>query len=172
MPEVLQYFGNCSSGWFFKGHYVDKPHWIVRCRSYLILSKLAFMAWSMTSEIHLTLLDHQGSDSLNNISCLLNYDQQCFHLSHNKFFRLLPWCLDQVWCCKAEVLELEKIAYSSVWLSNHTQSEAMCMSAHWLPQYYQPQWASTIIWTASIAWQTCYKLAHTKMLQNFLLTLV
>ena len=36
------------------------------------------------------------------------------------------------------VPESDNIAHSSVWLSNHTQSEAMHMSAHQLSLYYQP----------------------------------
>ena len=58
-------------------------------------------------------------------------------------------------------------------LSNHALSEAMHnISAHQLPQYYQPQQVNAIVWTASLKWYMHHKLAHYKILQNFLLTLV
>ena len=43
------------------------------------------------------------------------------------------------------------------------------MSAHQLPQYYQPQQVPSTAWTTSVTWYMHHKLACTKILQNFLL---
>ena len=43
------------------------------------------------------------------------------------------------------ILKLDYIATFILWLSNHQGSKAMHnMSAHQLPQYYQPQWGSSM----------------------------
>ena len=59
-----------------------------------------------------------------------------------------------------------------MWLSNYTQSEAMHMSTHQLPWYFQPQQESTRASTTSVTWYTYHKLAHNNILQNFLFILV
>ena len=47
------------------------------------------------------------------------------------------------------------VAHSSVWVSNHTQSEVMHdVLTHHLLRYYQLQWAPTTAWTALVMWYT------------------
>ena len=68
----------------------------------------------------------------------------------------------------AYIPESDNIACSSMQLSNHTHSEAMHnVSAHQLPQYYQPQQLPSKIWTALVMWYISHKLTHIKILQNF-----
>ena len=55
-------------------------------------------------------------------------------------------------------------------LLNHTQSEAMHMSAHQLPSYYQPQWMPFHSFNC-FSHVNC-NLAHTKILQNSWLALI
>ena len=81
-------------------------------------------------------------------------------------------CFGDVMACfelVKHVSELDYIARSSVYLSNHTRTEAMhSVSAHRLPQHYQLLWVTTMVWTASIIWYTHHRLTcTTKILQNF-----
>ena len=99
------------------------------------------------------------------------YDQLFLYLSYNKFFWLLPWCYGPVQTYKAKVPELDYIACPSMQLSNYTQSGAMHMLEHQLARYYQPWHIPSMAWSASIPWYTCCKLAYTKILQKFWLTL-
>ena len=46
------------------------------------------------------------------------------------------------------------------------------VSAHQLPQYYQPQQVPSTARTASVIWYMCCKLPHTKILKNFWFSLV
>ena len=70
-------------------------------------------------------------------------------------------------------VQSDYIRHSSVWLSNHTQSESIHnMAAHQLQQYCQPQWVLSTISTALVMLYTCSKLTHTKILQNFWLTIL
>ena len=73
-----------------------------------------------------------------------------------------------VWTCKAYVPKLDYVTCSSVQFVNHSVN----VSAHQLPLYYKPQQVPFTAWTASVTWYAHHKLAWSKILQNFWLTLV
>ena len=87
-----------NSGCFCWDHDDDKPHWTVRCRACLILSKcysLDLPLWfrahpqNICFEAYLTLSDHWSSFNLSKIPWtiwLLYCDQLQVHFSHNKCF--------------------------------------------------------------------------------------
>ena len=69
--------------------------------------------------------------------------------------------------------ELNYAARSSMQLSNHTRNEPMHnVSAHQLPRFYQLRRVPLTVRNASVTLYTSSKLARTKILQNFWLTIV
>ena len=99
---------------------------------------------------YLTLPDCRGSCNPSKISLtiwLLYCDQICLHLTHNKWFWVLPQHYDPVWTHKAQVPESDYVALSFVWLSKPLE-------------WYNTQHVSTptTMTLSTIGWYMCHKL--------------
>ena len=106
----------------------------------LLLDVFDSMAWSRVSESSLLSLPNfpWSSRFLQNVWNFLNHLLTVLrlHLSHNKYFWLLPQRYDQVRTRKGP--ELDNTERSSMQLSNHTRYKAIHnVSAHQLAWYYQ-----------------------------------
>ena len=159
-----------SSRCFWLGHDGNEQQWTVRRRGHLIFSEcsvawihcyrpawLCFIIEFVAAQVKF--LESSGYCTL--IDCI-------FTFCAVNVFPLLLQHNNQVWTCKAKVPKLDYILYSSVWLSNYTQSEVMSNElVQPLLLYSQPQQVPFMAWTTWVTWCTHWKLASTKILQNF-----
>ena len=138
------------------------------CEKQNLPDTLQVLLTEFTSMANLTLPDLQSSCKSKKKNSwtiwLLFWDQLWIHFLHKHLRLLLRTAL---WPSSEIVPKLDYVAYLSMKLSNHTQSEAIDnVSAHRLPQYYQPQQMALVMW-----YPYC-KLSWTKILQNIWLTLL
>ena len=127
--------------------------WIAKLTWYQALFRFAPLAWSTVIKSMVLALPEQ--DFLNHLVTVLW--STVFTFNTINVFDCFSSILG-LFKFKAQVPKLNTIAYSSVRLSNHTSEARNNISAHELPQYYQPQGIYTKAWTASVTWYKCHKL--------------